>query len=94
VGVRDVNGAAKPPAGKRVYGDSMEEIVGTLGLWLCSFTAVATTVWGVAVLITGRAPQRELRHYKSVSQYGRFFIGLGFGSHFSRLAVSEAVSDL
>ncbi len=55
----------------------MEDVVDAFGLWGCTVLAVLATGWGVGVLVTGRAPQRELRRFQSVSQYGRFCIGLG-----------------
>jgi threonine/homoserine/homoserine lactone efflux protein len=55
----------------------MEDVVSTVGLWGCAVLAVVAIGWGVAVLVTGRAPQRELRQYASVAHYGRFCIGFG-----------------
>jgi hypothetical protein len=63
----------------------MEDVVGAFGLWGCSVLAVLATGWGVGVLVTGRAPQRELRQFQSVSQYGRSCVGLGVALGFVAL---------
>ncbi|MGC4811585.1 hypothetical protein ACLQ29_13770 [Micromonospora sp. DT228] len=58
----------------------MEDVIGGIGGWVCSIMAVLATTWGVVVLVTGRAPRRELRNFQSVAQYGWFCIGLGVAS--------------
>lgn len=63
----------------------MREVMHTIALWGCSFLAVAGVTWGAIVLATGRAPQRELRRFRSVRDYGHFAIG--FGVAFGLLAV-------
>lgn len=55
----------------------MEDVVGAIGTWGSSVLAAAAVIWGSAVLISGRAPQRELRRGPSASQYGWFCVGLG-----------------
>jgi hypothetical protein len=55
----------------------MEEVVHTIARWACGSLAVAAILWGAIVLTTGRAPQRELRRFRSARDYGRFSIGSG-----------------
>lgn len=47
--------------------------------WVCSIMALLAATWGTVVLVTGRAPKRELR-FLSVSQYGWFCVGMGVAS--------------
>ncbi|MEW1589339.1 hypothetical protein AB0283_28280 [Micromonospora vinacea] len=54
----------------------MEDTIGAIGSWGCGIIAVLATTWGVLVLVTGRAPERELRR-QSASQYGWFCVGIG-----------------
>ena len=55
----------------------MDDVLTAVGLWTTTTVAILATGWGLAVLITGRAPRRELRQFSSTAQYGRYCLGLG-----------------
>jgi hypothetical protein len=55
----------------------MEEAVKGFAVWSCGVVAALAITWGLAVLITRRAPRRELRSFHSVTEYGYHCIGLG-----------------
>ncbi|GAA4568077.1 hypothetical protein GCM10023176_21770 [Micromonospora coerulea] len=49
----------------------------SFAVWSCGVLAGLAISWGLAVLITGRAPRREVRRFHSVPDYGYHCIGLG-----------------
>ena len=55
----------------------MADVLSTVSVWLSAVIAVLAGGWGVGALVTGKAPQRELRHFPSVSAYGWFFVVFG-----------------
>ena len=55
----------------------MADVLSTVSVWMCAVIAVLAIGGGVGVLVTGKAPPRDLRQYPSVAGYGWFFICFG-----------------